>query len=551
MYFDSEHDAGGSVIRTRFVTALFVPIVPIDAWRVTDAPEGDGFYVHGKVPLTRGMRIWQASALALLLAAIGGSMVASWLDSPERALDRELDAIAAIEQGDPDEALQRLELAAIRYSDLDDVDALERLAARWVAVVGHELPHPLTLDDLGAALDIVARFEALPDRFHAAPLRDPMLASLLGWIDELGHADQDHASASLELAHAAARVAPNDPRVADRLRSARVAIAEHLADEWPIEAILQYASLAGDPAADARVLALLRELPASPTLFVDIGPELRTWADAASVRDEAGWALALVEQGQALLDDPARRAMLERGDAAELEQALAAAPDDQILVVALARLERSRGELDAAHARLRGLGEPGRMVHVAQFLLASIEFDRGELDTSAELFSRMLTSRLPAFEAMRRAYFDELGRLETQLISKAEAGNAPSKYAARLADTDAEVSQAAFSEWFAEELERSPTLPRLREGYMRRSDVVEVAVSLGSARRYVTSPSSSAGVACHLWFTPLMGMLLTMPAVMTVLADSSSTGESVSGEWSGPPAFSWHCAQGGSPPSPL
>ena len=59
----------GAYTATRFLAAIFVPVLPLDAWRVAAAPEG-GFYFLGKVPLSGLTRTWRRLALMTVVAAV-------------------------------------------------------------------------------------------------------------------------------------------------------------------------------------------------------------------------------------------------------------------------------------------------------------------------------------------------------------------------------------------------------------------------------------------------------------------------------------------------
>jgi tetratricopeptide (TPR) repeat protein len=479
LYFDSEHEDDGSVVRTRFVTALFIPVIPIDAWRVTDAAD-DRFFVHGKVPLSKPMRIWQYAAIGLLVAALGWAGIASWLDSPERKLRIELEAVAEYEADDPERALARYEQLALQYAvSIEDDEDLLAISEGWVEHATRAVPDPLTPDGANQLGAVIARWEAMPSRFRTPSLSEPFVAELVGGIDQLGNGTPEAADASLALALAADRVAPQDRRVDERIYATRVALAGQLAEDWPIEAILQYANLGIDERTSPAIGELLAKLPESPTLFADIGPEVIAWSNATPGGE---WAVDRVRRGLELVDDPERLALFERRDPTELEAALAADPGDQGVAVVLAGLHRGRGELDEAVAILAALGKPGVLTHEAQVVLATLEFDRGNLDEAASLLEKLLRNRLPAFDEARRAYDRELERLQEQLIARAEQGKAPPKYQADLGNQDAEIASAAFRAWMFDEFEKSPTLPGLRDAYTRRSDIVPVAILLGTVR---------------------------------------------------------------------
>jgi hypothetical protein len=71
MYGERDRDdETNSYVKTRFVTVFFIPIQPISAFSVADAPKG--WYFIGKEPLTVWDRTWNVlvGAGAIALAAI-------------------------------------------------------------------------------------------------------------------------------------------------------------------------------------------------------------------------------------------------------------------------------------------------------------------------------------------------------------------------------------------------------------------------------------------------------------------------------------------------
>src|SRR5438067_7799577 len=61
----------GTYVLTHWVTALFVPLVAIGAYRVADAPSG-GWYCLGRVSLSKVARGWNVLLVLLVLGAVGG-----------------------------------------------------------------------------------------------------------------------------------------------------------------------------------------------------------------------------------------------------------------------------------------------------------------------------------------------------------------------------------------------------------------------------------------------------------------------------------------------
>ncbi len=78
----------GVYVKTHAVCALFVPLIPVGAYLVADAPEG--WYFIGKVPLSRFAKVWN---LVLVLAIAAGIGLLAWnshTSSPEYLAQKRL-----------------------------------------------------------------------------------------------------------------------------------------------------------------------------------------------------------------------------------------------------------------------------------------------------------------------------------------------------------------------------------------------------------------------------------------------------------------------------
>lgn len=93
----------GTYVKTRFVTALFVPVFPWDAWCVTKAEKG--WYFLGKMPLGRVSLWWQRLFGIGILALAAVSGVQSYLGSDGYLAGKtRKDAAARVAAGQPMQA---------------------------------------------------------------------------------------------------------------------------------------------------------------------------------------------------------------------------------------------------------------------------------------------------------------------------------------------------------------------------------------------------------------------------------------------------------------
>ncbi|NVB37930.1 hypothetical protein G6O69_08790 [Pseudenhygromyxa sp. WMMC2535] len=494
----------GSYVTTRFVTALWLPLVPVDAYRVHEAD--DGYYFQGKVPVSSAMRWWRRGLLGLAIALAISIPTLRYLQSPERALARELGEIttSGIVDEDPETALSRYEAAVTTYVEqIEQVEqgeqgeqgespkepneqSLVTASELWVAAASRALSQPASAADLATVEGIVARFRAMPWVMTKGAPAQPLVDALLDWQAQL-EGDDDATNARLAVLQLAAPLADarRSARVASSLHELRLSSARGIAQRWPAEAIRQLDLIPADPEVLAEIATIVDTLPDSPALFVELEPELSRWSKRCA---EAGLrpgalerANTLSARGQALRDDPQRAALLEASDESALRAALEREPAAQDLSLALAASLRSRGELDEAAARLDSLGQPGHTIHNVQYLAAAIAFERGELDEAAERLAASVDVRLLILQDISRSYDAVYSALRDELIAKADAGEVPSEYREAFTGDDDAIREA-FSSWLAQAEASDAALTALRERYTLASDIVPAALLLGTVR---------------------------------------------------------------------
>jgi tetratricopeptide (TPR) repeat protein len=81
-YGARDHDAEtGTYVKTLWFTFVFIPLIPLAAYRVADAP-GGGWYFIGKVPLMRGLFLWPLSLVVIAAGLIGYFSWSSYTKTP-------------------------------------------------------------------------------------------------------------------------------------------------------------------------------------------------------------------------------------------------------------------------------------------------------------------------------------------------------------------------------------------------------------------------------------------------------------------------------------
>jgi hypothetical protein len=153
----------GTYVKTHWSTILFVPVFALGAYRVADAPQG--WFFHGRVPLSLGAKAWNTFLVCLLLGLFGlfwwnvrtnseAALARKKVDEADRLVEAgDLEQAASLYRevgrgntGVADEAAEKFrDLLGERLdrAPLRTVNAVVRLAISWVGwpdiqVVGYE-----------------------------------------------------------------------------------------------------------------------------------------------------------------------------------------------------------------------------------------------------------------------------------------------------------------------------------------------------------------------------------------------------------------------------
>ncbi len=475
----------GTHVTTRYAKLLYVPIVPIDAYRVARGEEEGSYYFLQREPLSRAARTWRWLLLASLLTAGIVVAVTRYTGTPDYRLSS---AIAAIEReqpgADPEALLARYE-AALHDSPEASVDAALPAIEAIVRLSGAELVEPLTVDQVPRVKRVVRRFEALPRWARGQRGAQPMVARIEALAAQLGEDSEAALDAQIRLLTDARRLVegPDSERIAARQRALRSALAGRIAAAWPLRAIRIHSADGDDPQAVAAAATLIDGLDEGPSQWLELADEIEAWMAAA--RRVGGFETSVQRAGarlaaaRAVAADPARATLLA-GDIEALRAALAAAPDDQELAVAVAQRPRAAGDGEGASAALAALGAPGRLVLAAQVTLAGVWAELGRADEAEALLQQVLIDRLPAFEDARAIYVETRGAEIERLIARGRDGDLPPDLVRRLNAAPESEQQAIFGEWLEKRLAEDPRIAPLLAAYTRAAEVVPVALTLGN-----------------------------------------------------------------------
>ena len=199
VYGERDRRDDGSYVTTHCISALFIPIFPIGAYRVKE--QGYGSYLFmSREPLSgfaKGYRWLFAGSIA---AAIVFASFSSWYGSPQRLASVALDEVHSIETaGNADATLRAYEELFSTHAYGLTAGDRSQAAQAYVGHLTATVPSPVDPGQLGTIERAVARFESLPDAVREGAGEGAMLERIGGWVDEVGSADEAHARAALHL----------------------------------------------------------------------------------------------------------------------------------------------------------------------------------------------------------------------------------------------------------------------------------------------------------------------------------------------------------------
>jgi len=476
-YGERDRRPDGSYVTTHCLSALWVPLIPIGAYRVLG---GNGHYrVLAREQLSSVARIARVAMAAAIAVGIAGVALYGYLHDPDGAArGRFDDAIARASAGDREAALRGLD-AELTGDDLGHVDD-GRAAAAGAAVVrlsASYVPTPITHDAVDQASRVVARYQGLPPRAREGAARDAMREALDGWVDELGGPDAVGDRLALLGREAEIVVDARRPDIAGRVSQARIQLADARALDEPAEALAVLTEDPSDTAAMARATPIVKRLVDAPSLLEDNLDQVATWR--ISVPDDDPTRAAV----DAALDQAVSgRAEAERDGVtpAQLAAMQARRPWDQRVAVLLAHADLDAGRLDAAEARLRAFGTPGLMVRDARLLLGRIAAARGKLDEADQILTDLVAWRLPRFTTAAAAYQAAQRDLLADLDRRLKTGDVPQMLVEQYNAAAEADRQKLIDDWVSSMVKGDSNLTQLRQATTAYADVVPEAIAAGS-----------------------------------------------------------------------
>ena len=475
-YGARDHASDGTYVTTHCFSVLWVPLIPLGAYRVR--AQGNGYSVFAREQLSgfaRGAR-WVVLAAAVL--GIGGYITSSILNDPDRlARQNFAAAIDRAHEGDAESALRRLddELQSVDLFRVDPSTA-QRAGAAVVELTAGSAPKPFTAANLDESNRVVARYQQLPDLAQGGAALDSLLGVLDGWIAAV---DQDP-TAKLTLLRKELEVSDDAHNAAihDRLSVARLAAARVQKDD-PLAQLSLLTEDPKDKAAMEETGKVLSGIVDRPSLLDDLSAEIDVWIQSGLA--DSGLSLEVRQQRSAASD--VRDADEADGvTRAQLTAMQKQRPWDQRVGLALARLDVDAGKLDAAEARLRAFGPPGLLVRDARMQLAQLAMAQGKLEVADDLASRLLDARLPRFTVVAASFDAAMKKVEERIKGELDYGSVPPDLEKKLTGASDDEQRGIVQKWMADQLENDPDVTATRAKYVAYADTVPMAIFAGTVK---------------------------------------------------------------------
>jgi hypothetical protein len=482
LYGSRDPRGDGTSIATYCLTALWVPVMPISAYRIVRDGRSVGFISHE--PLSGLARGFRAVVLATVAIAIVWGGVSKWQHSPERKAKRAIAAALVVEKKDPPAAAAAWDHVLEDWEGRVDAATLEPAADGVMRVAIVAVPRPLTPTGVEAAVRVVARYDRLTDATRAQA-RKRLAAALGGWADELGAADAAHARAGLRVLDQLAHVEP-DLDLNARRTTLRRGLADALAASEPLGALHLYLQNGGDAKSLAAARPLLTPVLASASIVLELDDVADSWIgygekDPASA-DTARALRTAIDAARQRRADAARQKLLDEPEEAALRTALAQTPEDQELTVALAQILIARGDLAGATRLVQALGAPGLLVGGARVLLAQLAREAGDLAAAEKLLAGWLDWRLAPFQEAAQRYLVAQREQREKLFTELQAGRFDAELTPKVEGMDEQQRNRFVIEWMSDRANADPSLQILRTAWQRHLDVVPASLLLGQVR---------------------------------------------------------------------
>ncbi len=488
--YGSRDRIGSTVIKTHSICLLFVPVMPLSAYRVESAE--DGYYFLSKDKLSVFARGYRALALLAVVGVIAFIVVSGYLNSPVRRFEQAMDEAQELSSSaDRETRITRYETIVDKFGTEVSATHMQRAASALVPLYLADVPTPLLPNEVDKAELAIARFHGLPQVARSGKPSQLLSKRMMAWAKTLDGPEMDQRVASLNML-GRAQALNLDDSAAERLVSEafdtqRLAIAETLAHTRPLDAVDLYLEMGASGLVASSDVLLSMNL----SQFLSAKGQRARWKKAATMASMAPVRLAIEERGaEALALETRNATLLEAPNEAALSKRVHSGEASQEVRVALAEMKLSQGQSEEAITLLTAIGSHGEMTLMAQQLLSESYSASGRAEDADVLLDGYLSYRLGRFQNVSASYNDIANALVDRLYADAQRGVMPASIENELSVLNDEDAQKRFGEWVNEQVGLDKEVALRRQSYEEYGDVVSMVLQLGMVKLELASKAS-------------------------------------------------------------
>lgn len=488
----------GSVVKTLCICGLFIPLFPLAAYRAIPNG-GDSYLFLHKEKLSGFARGVQLAAVASIALFVAIGFVSSALGSSDYRRPRELAAAEAKVKSSPTDARLALEnwLASFQF-DASGAE-IDRATLAWAKVLLSTVEEPVTVDTAPKVAALISReHKRIPEAARLRKGASHLTEKLLSWSEQLGTSDSERVRAGLSLLDVAWEIAPGpDARQVEEARLAhQVALAKGMSGTEPLEALPLFLDAGTRDGLEA-AQDIFARFGQGPTLYVKYEPEVQRFVAGAAAHDDLREVASALSQkvaaSKAVLESPARAAVMTNGSAKRLGKWLKKHPGDMEARAVLASGLQQKGKVGRAIAVVEGTEGAGMLLPEDRVFLSLLYLEGDRTEDAVRVLEGYVTGRLPAFTQARAAYDARLKAIQDPIFRGLQIGIAPPELEGLLYGKSDAEQQRVFDEWLGKKLDADAELTRYLHAYEDGLYVVNAALQLGMVKvRHAAAVSGEA-----------------------------------------------------------
>lgn len=482
LYGTRDRKPDGSVVKTHSLCALFIPLLPLGAYRVLEHGEGHYTFLH-KEKLSGFAKGWLVALPVMIALFFGGSALASYLGSAKFAVPSQVkDAQAMLAKGNAAAAKSKLSSLFLVHAYDAPPAELDKAALAYARALVKGAPKPFTKTDVAAAQTLVADFKrTVPQGAQLGAAGTFLTEQLEVWAADVGEADPAAIGAGIALLDMAWDVAPGPDarRVEEKQLEKKIVQASQSAAAWPLDALEPLRATLPAEAAATVMARVFDRIPAKSGTWIAQRYSAEQWLAATETRDDLADTRAHVQEGLAfatqLAGDKKRQAIYTPGSTRAGSRWLDKHPNDTPTRAWLASEHLFAGRAAAAVRVLEA--NPGGLALLdprARTTLADAYHRTGRAEQAREVLRPLVASELVPFLAIGKEFDRRSKAIQDPIINQLRIGIWPRELETRLLSASDDERKAILTKHLKDKLESDPQIGDLRAQLAARGHAITV-----------------------------------------------------------------------------